>query len=68
MGKAVVGVVLIAFAVVGFVVFGGGDPERSSAHVDPSEVVATISHGEAVDIEKHLRFDVWTVVEFTADW
>ena len=45
--------------------------ERSSSPtaVAPSGgKVATISSGEAVDLESHLRPGTWTVVEFTADW
>jgi len=32
------------------------------------EKIATISTGDEVDLEAHLRPGTWTVVEFTADW
>jgi hypothetical protein len=36
--------------------------------VDESVRVATISHGEAVDIARHVRSHGLTIVEFTADF
>ena len=30
--------------------------------------IVTISSGEEVDLNSHLRPGTWTVVEFTADW
>jgi HAMP domain-containing protein len=42
---------------------------RSTAEVFSSKArKATISTGEAVEIEDHLAPDKWTVVQFTADW
>ena len=36
--------------------------------LDPSSLVATISQGDAIDLEEHLAPDTWTVLEFGAEW
>lgn len=36
--------------------------------MDPTDLVATISHGETVDLEDHLVPGTWTLLEFGADW
>jgi len=36
--------------------------------LDPETLVATISHGETVDLEDHLVPGTWTLLEFGADW
>ncbi|MEM7203246.1 MAG: hypothetical protein AAF628_23490 [Planctomycetota bacterium] len=36
--------------------------------LDQDELVATISHGEAVALEDHLAANKWTLFEYTADW
>ncbi len=36
--------------------------------LDPETLVATISHGETVNLEDHLVPGTWTVLEFGADW
>jgi len=36
--------------------------------LDPATLVATISHGETVDLEDHLVPGTWTLLEFGAGW
>ena len=39
-----------------------------STPVDSGDLVATISHGDRVELADHLAPGEWTVFEFTADW
>ena len=59
------GILLVGLA--GIVVFHERG-ESPSSESPSSGKIATISSGEEVDLESHLRPGVWTVVEFTADW
>jgi len=44
------------------------DARPPAVQLDDAELVATISHGEEVDLDGHLRDETWTLVEFTAPW
>lgn len=61
-------VVLLVAGMVGFVVHHQSNKQPVVATGSPGPKVATISHGEAVDIGKHLVAGQWTVVEFGGDW
>jgi hypothetical protein len=52
----------------GVVVWPRGLPPLPAERVAPDAAVATISHGEAVDLRKHLHASEWTLFEFGADW
>jgi len=43
-------------------------PKRPTTPLDPEDLVATISQGEAVNLDAHLVPGKWTLVEFYADW
>ena len=53
---------------VGVVVWPKGLPPLPTQRVAPDTAVATISHGEEVDLRKHLDSQAWTLFEFGADW
>lgn len=56
---AIIGMIgLVAFHEQGRIGMGSGSSDK----------IETISHGESVTVEDHLRGGVWTIVEFTADW
>jgi hypothetical protein len=68
---AAVVVVLLLAGMVGFVLQHQSNKQPAGALVATGSVgakVETISHGEAVDIGKHLVEGQWTVVEFGGDW
>ena len=68
---AAVVVVLLLAGMVGFVVHHQSNKQPVGALVasgSPGAKVETISHGEAVDLQKHLVEGQWTVVEFSGDW
>lgn len=46
----------------------GPEIQLPTAKLDPATLVATISHGETVDLEEHLAPGTWTLLEFGADW
>ena len=41
---------------------------NTTTKLDPATLVATISHGDTVDLNDHLVPGTWTLLEFTADW
>ena len=57
-----------ALILAGVVFFPRGTPELPTTPLDPDELVATISHGQSIELAGHLPLGKWTVVEFTADW
>ena len=64
-------IALFAAAVLGLggVIYMHESGRSSSAAASGSGAkVATISNGETVDLDAHVRGSAWTVVEFTADW
>ncbi|MFT5476907.1 MAG: hypothetical protein ACI8Y8_002248 [Planctomycetota bacterium] len=48
--------------------FLGPEPGMPTEKLATSELVATISHGEAVDLDEHLAPGKWTLVEYGAKW
>jgi succinate dehydrogenase hydrophobic anchor subunit len=62
--------VLLVLGMVGFVMHhqSNKQPLGVPAGGAPGAKVETISHGELVDISKHLVEGQWTVVEYYADW
>jgi hypothetical protein len=71
--RGVLGFVALVLS-IGVVVFrSGGSKDLARREVPTtklmeSELVATISEGEEVDIDSHLKPGLWTIVEFYADW
>jgi len=68
-----IGAILVASALGVVFRSGGGDSDLGerkppTMKLLESELVATISEGEEVDIEAHLKPGMWTLVEFYADW
>lgn len=65
-------IVALALGVAGFIGFAvldrGGDETGSHAGVVDGRQVATISHGKAVDLKRHLEPGVLTAIDFYADW
>lgn len=61
---------LLFFGMAGVVAWSelSGDGAPAATPAGPGPKVATISHGEVVDVRPHLFDGHWTVVEFTADW
>ena len=62
-------------AIVLVVIVAGVVLVRAPAYTPPvpttpvsGEIVATISHGERVDLESHLVQGEWTLFEYYADW
>jgi hypothetical protein len=45
-----------------------GPIQLPTTQIDPSTLVATISHGDTVDLDEHLVPGTWTLLEFGADW
>lgn len=62
--------ILLLLVAAGFVLWPKGRdlPARPTERLDPDELVATISTGEAVNLDAHLAPGKWTLVEFYADW
>jgi len=44
------------------------EPELPTQQLEAGELVATISHGEAVDLGEHLAPGKWTLIEYGAKW
>ena len=62
--------VVVVLGMVGIVVHHESTRTRGPAPTlgDAGPRVATISHGEVVDIDAQLVEGQWTVVEFGAEW
>lgn len=45
-----------------------GPIQLPTTQLDVSTLVATISHGDTVDLDEHLEPGTWTLLEFGADW
>jgi hypothetical protein len=58
----------VALLGAGVVLWPRALPPLPSQRVPADAAVATISHGEAVDLRKHLDASAWTLFEFGADW
>lgn len=60
--------ILVPLALVGVYFFPGSSIELPTEQLPEEELVETISKGEAVDLEDHLRADRWTLIEYGAVW
>ncbi len=61
---------ILLVVVVAGVVLVRSPADHPSAPTTPvsGEIVATISHGERVDLESHTVEGEWTLFEYYADW
>jgi hypothetical protein len=59
---------ILPLALVGYVVLPMPSRQAPAERLPDSELVATISRGERVDLATCLADDKWTVLEFGAVW
>ncbi|MHC4897022.1 MAG: hypothetical protein ACYTGW_07940 [Planctomycetota bacterium] len=60
--------ILVPTLALALALVGCSKTKLPTTQLDPATLVATISHGETVDLEDHLVPGIWTLLEFTADW
>ena len=68
-GMVKIAAILLALLVAGVVIVRAPDDTPPAPTTPVSgEIVATISHGERVDLDSHTVPGEWTLFEYYADW